>query len=55
MLIEMIVPMNSAGGKERDVMEYDALAAGMHHVHKLQTLSTANADIGVGFIATSLV
>jgi hypothetical protein len=31
MLIEMNVPMNSTGGGERDVMEDDALAAGMQY------------------------
>jgi hypothetical protein len=29
MLIEMIIPMNSTGGRERDVMDEDVIAAGM--------------------------
>ena len=32
MLIEMIVPMKSTGGRERDVMDDDVIAAGMQHV-----------------------
>jgi hypothetical protein len=35
MLIEMNDPMNSTGGGERDVMEDDAIAAGMHHAQKI--------------------
>jgi hypothetical protein len=31
MFIEMIVPMNSIGGIERDVMDGSVLAAGMQH------------------------
>jgi hypothetical protein len=35
MLIEMIIPMNSTGGRERDVMDEDVIAAGMQHVLKI--------------------
>jgi hypothetical protein len=38
MLLEMHVPMNSAGGGERDVMEDDALAAGVQHVQMIADL-----------------
>jgi hypothetical protein len=29
LFIELIVPMNSTGGRERDVMDDDVIAAGM--------------------------
>jgi hypothetical protein len=32
MFIELIVPMNSTGGRERDVMNEDVIAAGMQPV-----------------------
>jgi hypothetical protein len=35
-------------------MEDDVVAAGMQHVQMSADLSTVNADIGAGFIATSL-
>jgi hypothetical protein len=35
MFIELIVPMNSTGGRERDVMDEDIIAAGMHHAQKI--------------------
>jgi hypothetical protein len=33
--MELIVPMNSTGGRERDVMDEDALAAGMQQVQMI--------------------
>jgi hypothetical protein len=35
MFIELIVPMNSTGGRERDVMDEDIIAAGMHPVQMI--------------------
>jgi hypothetical protein len=35
MFIELIVPMNSAGGRERDVMDEGVIAAGMQPVQMI--------------------
>jgi hypothetical protein len=35
MFIELIVPINSTGGKERDVMDDVVIAAGMHYAQKI--------------------
>jgi hypothetical protein len=35
MFIEMIVPMNSTGGGERELMNDAVTAAGMHHAQKI--------------------
>jgi hypothetical protein len=35
MFIELIVPMNSTGGRERDVMDHDVVAAGMQNAQML--------------------
>jgi hypothetical protein len=38
MFIELIVPMNSTGGRERDVMDEDIIAAGMQPVQMIGRL-----------------
>jgi hypothetical protein len=35
MFIELIVPMNSTGGRERDVMDEEIIAAGMQPVQMI--------------------
>jgi hypothetical protein len=35
MLIEMIIPINITGGRERDVMNEDVIAAGMQPVQMI--------------------
>jgi hypothetical protein len=35
MFIELIVPMNRTGGRERDVMDEDAIAAGMQYAQMI--------------------